>query len=248
MAQRWSTALIGSNTLFREGLKRVLDPTHYQVKKVAATFDSRQQAFATDLIIFIAGDDQAILLDQVQQAKKDDPSTRIVIISDIDSPEMVWALLGAGADGYLLGKLSVEASLASLDVVMLGGTVVPPVARNALPIESKHTAVIEVASETPKRNTSPEHQRLSEREMDILQCLMRGESNKIIARNFDIAEATVKVHLKAILRKIRVSNRTQAAVWAHNNHLAHGYPAPEGVHPTGANGYHGPQEQPAPST
>jgi two-component system nitrate/nitrite response regulator NarL len=43
---------------------------------------------------------------------------------------------------------------------------------------------------------------------------MHGSSNKIIARNLDITEATIKVHVKAILRKIRVANRTQAAVWA----------------------------------
>ena len=47
--------------------------------------------------------------------------------------------------------------------------------------------------------------------------LMQGEPNKIIARQFDITEATVKVHIKAILRKICVRNRTQAAVWAHNH-------------------------------
>ena len=61
-------------------------------------------------------------------------------------------------------------------------------------------------------------QQLSERERQVLACLTRGESNKLIARNCSIAEATVKVHLKAILRKIAVSNRTQAALWA----LAHG--------------------------
>jgi two-component system nitrate/nitrite response regulator NarL len=61
-------------------------------------------------------------------------------------------------------------------------------------------------------------QQLSERERQILSCLTRGESYKLIARNCSIAEATVKVHLKTILRKIAVSNRTQAALWA----LAHG--------------------------
>jgi DNA-binding CsgD family transcriptional regulator len=60
---------------------------------------------------------------------------------------------------------------------------------------------------------------LSGREMGILRCLMQGESNKIIARQFDITEATVKAHIKAILRKICVRNRTQAAVWAHNHLL-----------------------------
>ena len=47
-----------------------------------------------------------------------------------------------------------------------------------------------------------------------MQCLMQGAPNKIIARQLDVAEATVKVHVKAILRKIQVANRTQAAMWA----------------------------------
>ena len=57
-------------------------------------------------------------------------------------------------------------------------------------------------------------QKFSTREIEILDCLTRGEANKFIARRFAIAEATVKVHVKAILRKIRAKNRTQAAIWA----------------------------------
>jgi two-component system nitrate/nitrite response regulator NarL len=59
--------------------------------------------------------------------------------------------------------------------------------------------------------------RLSPREKSILLCLVEGDSNKVIARKIDITEATVKVHVKAILRKIRVHNRTQAAIWAMNH-------------------------------
>ena len=55
---------------------------------------------------------------------------------------------------------------------------------------------------------------LSERERQIIDGLIKGESNKIIARAFGIAEATVKVHMKAILRKLPCSNRTQVAIWA----------------------------------
>ena len=55
---------------------------------------------------------------------------------------------------------------------------------------------------------------LSEREIEILRCLILGYANKVISRRLDISEATVKVHVKAILRKLRVSNRTQAAIWA----------------------------------
>ena len=59
--------------------------------------------------------------------------------------------------------------------------------------------------------------RLSARQQSILRCLIQGDSNKTIARKMAIAEATVKVHVKAILRRIRVHNRTQAAIWAMNN-------------------------------
>jgi two-component system, NarL family, nitrate/nitrite response regulator NarL len=56
--------------------------------------------------------------------------------------------------------------------------------------------------------------KLSTRETQILNCLRQGAPNKAIARRLDVAEATVKVHIKAILRKIGVANRTQAAIWA----------------------------------
>ena len=82
---------------------------------------------------------------------------------------------------------------------------------------------------------------LSPREKAILSCLIDGNSNKSIARKIDIAEATVKVHVKAILRKIRVQNRTQAAIWGMNNgslvHSANGHvlpsiiPQPSGLSP-----------------
>jgi two-component system nitrate/nitrite response regulator NarL len=60
---------------------------------------------------------------------------------------------------------------------------------------------------------------LTERQKIILCCLLKGDTNKIIARQIAITEATVKVHVKMILRKINVQNRTQAAIWAMN----HGY-------------------------
>jgi two-component system, NarL family, nitrate/nitrite response regulator NarL len=70
-------------------------------------------------------------------------------------------------------------------------------------------------------------QKLSQQETRVLRCLVQGESNKIIAREFDIAEATVKVHIKAILRKISVRNRTQAAIWA-QSHLTNTVPIANG--------------------
>jgi two-component system nitrate/nitrite response regulator NarL len=66
----------------------------------------------------------------------------------------------------------------------------------------------------PEDATAPQ---LSPRELVVLRCLTGGHSNKFIALKSDITEATVKVHVKAILRKIGVQNRTQAAIWGMNH-------------------------------
>lgn len=77
--------------------------------------------------------------------------------------------------------------------------------------------------------------RLSDREAEILQCLMNGASNKLIARDLKIAEATVKVHVKGLLRKMQLQNRTQAAIWAVNN--APATKTPGNGHDRTANGF-----------
>ena len=87
--------------------------------------------------------------------------------------------------------------------------------RRAGPLES----VPPKAEPKPPDGTAHIDRALSSREAAILRCLVQGHSNKVIARTLVMTEATVKVHLKAILRKIHVSNRTQAAIWAMNHCL-----------------------------
>jgi DNA-binding NarL/FixJ family response regulator len=71
-----------------------------------------------------------------------------------------------------------------------------------------------VADRLRFRRNVPDISSLTLRETEILNCLSLGRSNKEIACDLDIAEATVKVHVKTLLRKLRVKNRTQAALWA----------------------------------
>ncbi|WP_181832707.1 helix-turn-helix domain-containing protein [Bosea caraganae] len=104
----------------------------------------------------------------------------------------------------------------SLELVMLGESIFPSAILTRMADE--HGLDIEIEDEIAVEEPPILHssRSLSAREMQILQCLVRGQSNKMIARNLDIVEATVKVHIKAILRKIHVQNRTQAAIWAVN--------------------------------
>ena len=73
---------------------------------------------------------------------------------------------------------------------------------------------IEEASLAPSASLPALGNELSKREIEILRCLLGGQSNKAIARNLSITELTVKMHFKNVMRKIRAQNRTQAAVWA----------------------------------
>ncbi len=100
----------------------------------------------------------------------------------------------------------------------------------AAPDEGSSPVIDHTSVSTASPNTHPDSDRygseprrsatcptLSEREAQILDGLVKGHANKVIARTCDITEATVKVHMKSILRKIRVANRTQAAIWALEN-------------------------------
>jgi two-component system nitrate/nitrite response regulator NarL len=115
----------------------------------------------------------------------------------------------AGADAYLMKDISVDALIQSLRLVMMGEKVFPSHLA-ALLISGKAGGTVSVDGAASRKG-------LSQREMQILQCLLNGDSNKMIANRIGITEATIKVHLKSVLRKINASNRTQAAIWALNN-------------------------------
>nr|WP_246529089.1 response regulator transcription factor [Microvirga zambiensis] len=116
------------------------------------------------------------------------------------SARQVLAAFDAGADAYLLKSVSCEVLLKTLDLVLLGETVFP--AKTLGTLRNKGLAIGIGSADV-----------LSERERAIIRCIVAGDPNKLIARKLDIAETTVKVHLRAILRKICVKNQTQAAVW-----------------------------------
>ena len=95
----------------------------------------------------------------------------------------------------------------SLRLVRAGEKVFPSELASYIPAMPSNFAIPEISTSALREFE------LSCREIEILQCLTNGQSNKAIAKNLDIAEATVKVHVKRILRKAHVANRTQAALW-----------------------------------
>ena len=96
--------------------------------------------------------------------------------------------------------------------------------QKVMPTELAAALINGAAGVQPVNGKSVESYGLSERELEILRCLVNGDANKVIANRLDITEATVKVHMKSLLRKIKAGNRTQAAIWALNHGLAPGLP------------------------
>lgn len=133
------------------------------------------------------------------------PAARLVVLCDAIDGEALAHCRALGVDGYLLKDIGPDALADGLRRVLSGRKVFP----------CRPEAVAEAPAPLPlPRLEDPATSRLSERERDVLRCIATGDSNKLIARRLGIAEATVKVHLKAVLRKLGVANRTQAAVFA----------------------------------
>jgi two-component system, NarL family, nitrate/nitrite response regulator NarL len=211
-----STLLVEESTLFREGLRLILEPTQFEVVASAAAIEELQAEDAGGILLLGAGGDLGVAARRVQLARKLYPSAHCVVLSDRYDPVAVGVVMEAGAAAYLLKNNSKDALVKALEMVMLGSTVLPtatPSAAIRLSREGEFPGrEVEESIQGDFKTELAHH--LSTREIETLYGLRAGSSNKQIAREFAIAEATVKVHVKAILRKIRVANRTQAAIWA----------------------------------
>jgi two-component system, NarL family, nitrate/nitrite response regulator NarL len=196
--------------------------------------------------LWLTGVDQSIAAtnELVRKVVTANPNVKAVIIVGSQEPEDIVAALKAGACGYLRQDIAGETLLKSLELIAHGEMVIhPQLVSSKIAIENERTSDVlgdtashiepDVGAAIARHTNSPSLSRakleesdecqsrdvppMSRREMLILRMLMEGASNKTIARNLVITESTVKVHMKAILRKLRLHNRTQAAIWARNN-------------------------------
>jgi len=223
-----TTVLGCQNSMLREGIKHILSSTRYKVhpEDLSCRSTALPQLYGAAPFLFIIDSNLYPngLGNVVRELKGQHTNARVVILADgFDLDEMRLAIQ-AGVDGYCLSTTGCEALIKYLDLVMLGEVVFPSSAFLKAMLPS-HESVIVQREALPVAMLAPQAERtgdakdsvirtLSSREAEILQCLMEGAPNKVIARKLEVAEATVKVHIKAILRKIRVANRTQAAMWA----------------------------------
>jgi two-component system nitrate/nitrite response regulator NarL len=209
-----SAVVVGKNTLAREGLSRILAEENFSVQASVESGTSFLLTNAEDESpnLFILDNSSTDHLESELEALNTSfPKSRKVVLSDQFDLEEVVDAFKLGIDGYIVKEISCEALMKSLRLVAMGEKVMPSQL-------AKHLSGMEDRSQAPQLARNPDVSRiLSDREITTLRYLLVGHANKVIARRLEISEATVKVYVKAILRKLRVSNRTQAAIWAFNN-------------------------------
>ncbi|MEJ2142528.1 MAG: response regulator [Gammaproteobacteria bacterium] len=209
--------LIDDHTLFRVGLEGLLASRGIEI---VASVSSGQDCLrlieelrpdVTLLDMRMPGIDGLGVLKTIREHNQELPV--VMLTTSTDENDLLESLR-SGAQGYLLKDMEPdELVLALRDIVNEGKTVVAP---DLAPILAR--AVQGKPSDEIEKETSP-FAELTPRETEILGLLAEGQSNKAIARNLGISDGTVKLHVKAILRKLDVHSRVEAAVMA----VEHGF-------------------------
>jgi len=220
----FATVLVGQSALLREGLARILSAADFRIIGSGTRVQDVIQTSPHQslLLIIDVGDDPDTAVAEIELFKEQHPSGRVAVLADhYPLPDLVSAF-AAGANLYFANSVSCDALIKALELVMLGETILPPqlfalIGSNEQEREGTLPNCQRVHGDVSQGTRTDDTPRLSARESSILRCMVDGDSNKVIARKIDITEATVKVHVKAILRKVRVHNRTQAAIWAMSN-------------------------------
>lgn len=146
-------------------------------------------------------------LETLKHLREQNPEVRVVMLTVSDSEEDVVAALRAGADGYLLKDMEPEEILSGLMRATQGRLV----------LSDRLVDLIAQALRDEQTPARPSEAGLTPREEEILALLERGCSNKLIARDLNLTVGTVKVHVKHILKKLRLKTRLEAAIWAVQN-------------------------------
>jgi two-component system, NarL family, nitrate/nitrite response regulator NarL len=209
--EKLTAIIVDDHPLFRRGLTQLLGtlPRFNLLGEASCGKDGIElvKSMRPDLLLLDLNMKDMSGLDVLRELKSSDLDTRIVMITVSDQAEDLLAALRAGADGYLLKDMEPEQMLENLQSVADGRIIVS----EAL------THMLAVALRQQKRPENPEEAGLTEQELRILERIANGKSNKLIGKELDIAEGTVKVHVKHILRKLNLRSRVEAAVWSVEN-------------------------------
>ena len=205
-----SVLLVDDHTLFRSGIRSLLQRnTEFVVVGEAADgVDGikRAQQLQPDVVLLDLNMPGMSGVETLQLMQQDCPDSAILILTVSEDADDLAMALRAGACGYLIKNIDADYLVRAIRRAAAGETVVAEAMTGKL--------VAQLQAGTQRDEPVSEMDKLTPREKDIIGCLARGESNKGIARTLDLAESTVKIHVQNVLKKLKLSSRVQAAVYA----------------------------------
>lgn len=202
--------IINPNEIEREGMRRILNDAGCRVITVSGQYsECLFDAVPADrrFICFVSSQSDEKTLALCAQVHDLRPDVSIIMLAHESESSMIARAFRSGVSGYVSSDTCCASLIAMTKLVALGEKVIPSQVVFDL-------AMLDTGSHLANNDVRIEDANMSAREINILRGLIRGEPNKVISRRLNITEATVKVHVKSILRKLHVFNRTQAAIWA----------------------------------
>jgi DNA-binding NarL/FixJ family response regulator len=200
--------LVDEHTMFREGLKTLLDAeSDFDVVGEASTAQEAIEKVASlrpDLLLMDLSLPDSGGLEAIDEILAIDPDISVVILTVLETDENILDAIRAGAKGYVLKNMPVSSLLSSLRALQRGETAL---SRNMV------TRVVEDYKRLSQR-PEPEQEEfdsLTRRELEVLELLVQGDTNIEIANKLNISENTVKNHVHNLLKKLDVKTRIQAA-------------------------------------
>ena len=208
--------IIDDHPLFRKGVQQLLSmDEQYEIVGEAAdgvTGLAMIESLEPDMVLLDLNMEVMSGLDVLEEIKKRELDTEVVIMTVSNQDSDVARAIHLGADGYLLKDMEPEDILLKLGQVAEGSVV----------MDENISMLLANMLKSGNHSTTLENVKLTQRETEIMGLLVVGMNNKLMARELNISDGTVKVHIKNILRKTKVNSRLEAAVWAIN----HGFEKP----------------------
>ena len=213
-----SVLVVDDHPLFREGLKQVLRELQEGAEVLAEGDAEKGLEVARtredlDLVLLDLTMPGMNGLAAVERFGQEAPGVPVVIVSAHEEPTEVRRAISLGAVGYIPKSTPAGVMVDALRLVLSGGVYVPPLLLGALQADGR------AASRESGERPAASGEQLTERQVDVLALIAMGKSNKVIARELDLSEKTVKAHITAVFRVLGVINRTQAALEARRRGL-----------------------------
>lgn len=205
-----SIMLVDDHPLLRKGLRQLIsmDDELEVIAEASNGADAITQGVELDpdLILLDLNMQGMNGLETLRHLRDQGVTSRIVMLTVSDADEDVLQAISLGADGYLLKDMEPEELLEQIKRALSGRMV----------LSEAVTQILATAIRNPNNKSSGEIDALTQRELEILKLIAKGLSNKLIARELDISDGTVKVHVKHLLKKLHLRSRVEAAVWMIN--------------------------------